>query len=103
MMANADIARIINSDEVQSVLRAKLEAPKKHALKVKAVMEKLNPGSTEKRQQRKKACEKGTQEFQAAGKEKKARVTASKAYNAKAKKGDETLYKKLMKVFETKA
>merc|ERR1719428_2053263 len=27
MMANADVARIINSDEVQSVLRAKLETP----------------------------------------------------------------------------
>merc|ERR1711963_333818 len=29
MMENADVARIINSDEVQSVLRPKLEAPKK--------------------------------------------------------------------------
>merc|ERR1719478_902767 len=28
MMENADVARIINSDEVQSVLRPKLDAPK---------------------------------------------------------------------------
>merc|ERR1719388_443495 len=87
MMQNADVARIINSDEVQSVLRAKLEAPKKHSLKrnplkVKAVMEKLNPGSTEKRSQRKRACETGTSEFETASKEKKARVAASKTYNA---------------------
>merc|ERR1712048_723753 len=50
-MENADIARIINSDEVQSVLKPKLEAPKAHApkknaLKNKSLMEKLNPGST---------------------------------------------------------
>merc|ERR1740127_43707 len=29
-MENADVARLINSTEVQSVLRAKLDAPKKH-------------------------------------------------------------------------
>ena len=33
MMENADVARIINSDEVQSVLRPKLEAPKLEAPK----------------------------------------------------------------------
>merc|ERR1719395_192876 len=33
MMENADVARIINSDEVQSVLRPKLEAPKKFGKK----------------------------------------------------------------------
>merc|ERR1719203_2673269 len=32
-MENADVSRIINSDEVQSVLRPKLEAPKKFAVK----------------------------------------------------------------------
>merc|ERR1719237_1227251 len=48
-MENADLARIINSDEVQSVLRPKLEAPKKcsakkNPLKNKFVMARLNPG-----------------------------------------------------------
>merc|ERR1719215_1080689 len=47
-MENADIARIINSTEVQSVLRPRMEAPKKYPKKVnplknKAVMRKLNP------------------------------------------------------------
>merc|ERR1712127_1008617 len=47
-MENADIARIINSTEIQSVLRAKLEAPKhfgpkRNAMKNKALMKKLNP------------------------------------------------------------
>eukprot|EP00928_Gymnodinium_smaydae_P099510 TRINITY_DN951_c0_g1_i1.p1 TRINITY_DN951_c0_g1~~TRINITY_DN951_c0_g1_i1.p1 ORF type:complete len:400 (-),score=114.92 TRINITY_DN951_c0_g1_i1:53-1252(-) len=107
MMQNADIARIINSDEVQSVLRPKLEAPKKHSLKrnplkVKAVMEQLNPGSLQARLLKKRSCEKGTDESKLVEKQKKARVDASKAYNAKAKKGDQSFYKKLMKAFETK-
>merc|ERR1712176_1715174 len=94
MMENADVARIINSDEVQSVLRPKLEAPKAHApkknaLKNKALMEKLNPGSTEKRLLRKRACEKGSNEFELVQKKKKARLAASKKYN-KDQKGDDT-------------
>jgi len=108
MMENADVARIINSDEVQSVLRPKLEAPKKHslkrnALKSKAVMEKLNPGATQKRLLRRRACEKGTKEAELVQAKKKSRVEASKAYNGKEKKGDGTFYKKLMKAFETKS
>merc|ERR1712232_704775 len=106
-MANADVARIINSDEVQSVLRPKLEPPKRHgkkknALKNAKVMERLNPGSTQKRLLRKRASEKGTKEAELVQKKKKARLTASAAYNKKAKKGDDTYYKKLMKAFETK-
>merc|ERR1719389_334480 len=49
-MENADVARIINSDEVQKVVRAKIEAPakfgrKKNPLKNKEVMENINPGA----------------------------------------------------------
>jgi len=107
MMANADVARIINSDEVQSVLRPKLEAPKAHtakrnALKNQKVMEKLNPGATQKRMLRKRACEQGSDEHKATQAEKKARVTATKEYNAKAKKGENAFYKKMMKAFEAK-
>lgn len=106
-MANADVARIINSDEVQSVLRPKLEPPKKHAKKANALknpklMEKLNPGSTQKRLLRKRASEKGTKEAELVQKKKKARLAETVAYNKKAKKGDDTYYKKLMKAFETK-
>merc|ERR1711935_57750 len=107
MMENADVARIINSDEVQSVLRPKLEAPKKHLLKRnplknKAVMAKLNPGSAQKSLMRKRACEKGTDEQKTVAKTKKARSDASAKYNKAEKRGDETYYKKLMKAFETK-
>jgi len=107
MMENADVARIINSDEVQSVLRPKLEAPKAHApkknaLKNKALMEKLSPGSTQKRLLRKRACEKGSAESELVQKKKKARLAASKTYNNSEKKGDGTFYKKLMKAFEKK-
>jgi len=108
MMENADVARIINSDEVQSVLRPKLDAPKSHAmkknaLKNKALMEKLNPGATQKKAARKRANEKGTKEQDLVAKTKKARLGASKKYNGSAKKGEETFYKKLMKAFEIKA
>jgi len=107
-MEQSDIARIINSDEVQSVLRPKLEAPKrfsakKNPLTNKAAMEKLNPGATQKRLLRKKANEKGASENTLVQKKKKARIEDSKKYNKSAKKGDETFYKSLMKAFEAKA
>merc|ERR1719181_2300109 len=107
-MENADVARIIYSDEVQSVLRPKLEAPKKFSAKKnpltnKAAMEKLNPGATQKRLLRKKACEKGTAEAGMLQKKKAARVSDSKDYNKKNKAGDETFYKNLMKAFAAKA
>lgn len=108
MMENADVARIINSDEVQSVLRPKLDAPKKHAMKKNplknhSLMEKLNPGSTQKRQLRKRASDKSTQEAKLVQTKKQARMKATKAYNNKEKKGDNTYYKKIMKAFEAKA
>jgi len=107
-MENADLDRIINSTEVQSVLRPKLEAPKKfemkkNALKNKDEMEKLNPGSTEQRGLRRKSHEKGTAEQKAAAESKKSRVQASKEHNKKHKKGDDSFYKTLMKAFEAKA
>jgi large subunit ribosomal protein L4e len=94
-MENADIARIINSTEIQSVLRPKLEAPKKFApkknpLRNKKEMLKLNPyvkpvESPEERQAKKKA-----------------RKEASIKYNKEHKRGDNTFWKKLMKTFEPK-
>merc|ERR1719377_106959 len=66
-MENADVARIINSSEVQSVLKPKIDAPKrfglkKNPLKNKAVMARLNPGSLQKKAARKGAHTKGTTE-----------------------------------------
>merc|ERR1711881_763775 len=63
MMENADVARIINSDEVQSVLKPKLDAPKtsglkKNGLKNKNIMARLNPGILQKKLARKSAHDK---------------------------------------------
>jgi len=108
MMENADVARIINSDEVQSVLRPKLDAPKTHgkkrnALKNNMLMARLNPGALQKKLARKAAHTKGTPENKLVQGKKKTRETASKAHNKKFKSGDATFYKKLMKAFESKA
>merc|ERR1719343_580460 len=94
-MENADLDRIINSTEVQSVLRPKLEAPKRHepkknALKHKELMEKLNPAHAARSSHNSSAEEKAK------------RVKASKEHNKKFKKGDNSFYKKLMKAFEPK-
>merc|ERR1712194_284330 len=107
-MDNADVSRIINSDEVQSVLRPKLEAPKKFAvkknpLKNPMVMARLNPGVMKKKELRKKSHEKGNAEEGLVQSKKKARLTASKAHNKEHKRGDETFYKTLMKAFTDKA
>merc|ERR1719313_734914 len=108
MMANADVARIVNSDEVQSVLKPKLDAPKKYGakknpLKNKMVMARLNPGVLQKKLARKNASEKGSKESELVQTKKKARLAASKEHNKQFKKGDATFYKTLMKAFETKA
>merc|ERR1712032_265952 len=98
---------IINSSEVQSVLRPQREAPKKLAakknpLKNKGVMDKLNPGMLKKMAVRKRSLEAGTKENERVQKKKTARKEASKAHNKKHKKGDDTFYKSLMKAFEAK-
>jgi len=107
-MENADLARIINSTEVQSVLKPKLEAPKSHepkrnALKNKDVMDSLNPGALKRKAALQKSSEKGTSEFKEVQDKKKARQTESKEHNKKHKKGEDTFYKTLMKAFEAKA
>merc|ERR1712039_648938 len=78
-MENADLNRIINSDEVQSVLRPKLEAPKKFSvkknpLKNPMVMARLNPGVMKKKELRRKSHAKGSQEGKSVQSKKKARL-----------------------------
>lgn len=56
-MENADIARIINSTEVQAAVKPKIESPvrfgrKRNPLKNREVMEKLNPGIKDVRKER---------------------------------------------------
>jgi len=108
MMENADVARIINSSEVQSVLKPKLEAPKrygskKNPLKNKMTMARLNPGALQKKLARKNAHVKDTAEHKLVQNKKKSRLAASKEHNKKFKSGDATFYKTLMKAFESKA
>mmetsp|Transcript_129403 Transcript_129403/g.402481 ORF Transcript_129403/g.402481 Transcript_129403/m.402481 type:complete len:411 (+) Transcript_129403:89-1321(+) len=108
-MENADVARIINSDEVQSALRPKLEPPKrmpklkKNPLKNRKVMAKLNPGYLKKVEMRRKAQTQGTPEYELVQAKKKARLAASKEYNKQHKRGESTFYKNLMRAFESKA
>merc|ERR1719450_35762 len=104
MMENADVARIINSDEIQTVLRPKLEKPKRFALKKNPlknpmVMARLNPGILQKRAMRKRAHEPGSKEHELV--QKKAKVTAQEA--KKHHKGSREFYQNLTKAFEAKA
>jgi len=107
VMENPDVTRIINSDEVQEVLRPKMEPPKKtvkkmNPLKNQKLMEKLNPGSTMLKSMRKRARTKGTKEYEIVQQKKKARVEASKQYNKEHKRGPNTFYKRLMRAYEPK-
>jgi len=106
-MENADIARIINSDEIQSVLRPKKTAPptwakKINPLKSMKAMALLNPHARQKRAAARRLLQEGTQEHKDMQAKKKKRKETRKAYNKKFKKGDETFYKTMMKAFETK-
>merc|ERR1719152_892536 len=87
----------------QSSRHPKKHAAKRNPLRNASLMEKLNPGSMQKRMMRKRASEKGTKEAELVQKKKKTRLAATAAYNKKEKKGDNTFYKKLMRAFETKA
>merc|ERR1719498_1782535 len=104
MMENADVARIINSDEVQTVLRPKIEKPKrtglkKNPLKNPMVMARLNPGILQKRAMRKRAHEPGSKEHEIV--QKKAKITCKEA--KKHHKGSKEFYQNLTKAFEAKA
>jgi len=107
-MENADVARIINSTEVQSILKPKLEAPKKftikkNPLKNAAEMAKLSPGVLHKRALRAKSHQKGTPESDLVQAKKKVRLDAAKKHYKECKTGDETFYKSLMAAFDAKA
>jgi len=100
-MENADVARIINSDEIQSVVRPKLEAPRAHAAKKNPltnpmIMGRLNPGALQRRKLTKRASIEGTQEYAAALKRAKKIDDAAK----KNHKGSKEFYNKMMTAFE---
>lgn len=94
-MENADIARIINSTEVQSVLRPKLEPKPKalqhlNALANKESFKKLNPYEAPKESKEDIA------------KRKAARIAEAKEHRKKHKKGDNTFWKRQMRAYEPK-
>jgi len=90
MMACADIARIINSDQVQNKIRTVKAAPfarrtcNKNPLKNKTLMQKLNPYSKVAREQAKKNVEKA----------KKDRLAKLKAKHSKAGRKDKAVRSK---------
>merc|ERR1719399_2349804 len=100
MMTNSDVARIINSDEVQSAVRPALEGPKrstqkKNPLKNRNVMARLNPGVVHKKAIRAKAAQQGTQEREIVLKKKRATATAAK----KAHKASKLFYSKMQEAY----
>jgi len=103
MMVNADLSRLINSEEVQSVVRPALEGPtkyhqKKNPLKNKGVRARLFPGANLKAAIKTKQQTKGTKEHEAVQKKKKARVADAK----KRKGASKTFYKNMMAAYEPK-
>jgi len=104
MMTNADVARIINSDEVQSVLVAAKTAPKmygkkKNGLKNKKAMFRLNPAAKTKDALRKRSLAAGTKENDAM-KKKKAKTAAETKKHHKASK---VYYSKMMAAYAAAA
>jgi len=102
MMTNADVARIINSDEIQSVVKPaktaqKTFGKKKNCLKNKKAMFKLNPAAKTKAALRKRTATKGTKENESAAK----RTKAHEAENKKHHKGSKAFYSAMMKAYES--
>lgn len=89
-MTNADIARIINSDEVQSVVNPakpgqKDYAPKRNAVKNVDALEKLDPYAAEKRRMEARAQEARAGNKEEKMKKKRAMRTEKKKYKAQGK------------------
>jgi len=89
VMSNADLARIINSDEVQSVCRPKKETrktfpAKRNALKRIDALEKLDPFAAEARRNAAKATAAGPDK-EAQKKRKREKNAASKKYRKQGK------------------
>jgi large subunit ribosomal protein L4e len=100
MMTNADVARIINSDEIQSVVKPAKSAPKMfgkkvNCLKNKKAMFKLNPAAKTKSALLKRKMTAGTKENESAKKKAKKHGDEIKAKH----KGSKAYYKAMMKAY----
>jgi len=100
MMTNADVARIINSDEIQSVViptkeKPKMYGAKKNPLKNKKALFKLNPASKTKGDLRKRSLTAGTKENESMKKKKAKTAAATKSHH----KASKVFYNKMMKAY----
>merc|ERR1719217_945586 len=100
-MTNADVARIINSDEIQSVVDPAKTAPKKFSkklnpLKNKKAMMKLNPAAKSKYTAQKRKLTPGTKENEISTKKKAKTAAEAKKHH----KGSKVFFGAMMKAFE---
>eukprot|EP00934_Nitzschia_sp_Nitz4_P000505 Nitzschia sp. Nitz4//scaffold20_size174350//134158//135306//NITZ4_002121-RA/size174350-processed-gene-0.113-mRNA-1//-1//CDS//3329541866//505//frame0 len=90
IMANADLARLINSDEIQSIVNPakqpnKLYAPKANPIKSLVALEKLDPFAANKRRMAQTAEKDRAANKEALLAKKRAARTAKKAFKAQGK------------------
>lgn len=103
-MTNADLSRIINSDEVQAVVNPAKEGPKKigqkrNPLKNRNVMAKLNPGVNQRKKLRELQATEGSKAREAVLRKKRAVAAKAKTQNKNAK----AFYRDMMTAYEQKA
>jgi len=103
MLQNADLARLINSDEIQAVVRPALQGPrkyqqKKNPLKNKGVGARLRPGINVKKKFAKLEQTKGTKQYERVQAAKSKRLAAAK----KRKGASKQFYKNLVANFAPK-
>jgi len=102
-MTNTDLARIINSDEIQSVVTAakqgeKTREMKRNPLKNRAAMAKLNPGMNQRRKLRQLAAEEGNKKREEVVAKKRATAAGAKKHH----KASSEFYNKMMAAYEVK-
>lgn len=104
LLMNADLTRLINSEEVQSVVRPQLEGPakysaKKNPLKNKGIAARLFPGLNARKKLRIERRTKGTKLHAAVQAKKKVRVQQAKTRKGASRK----FYRDMMAAYEVKA
>lgn len=103
LLKNADLSRLINSEEVQSVVRPALEGPakysqKKNGLKNRAVLARLLPGINTKKKMIKLRETKGTKENDRVIKKQKERKEAAR----KRRPASKAFYNKMVAAYDVK-
>jgi large subunit ribosomal protein L4e len=103
MLTNADLGRIINSDEVQSAVVPAKEGPakatlKRNPMKNRSVMAKLNPGYLQRAKNAEAQQTQASKAREVILKQKRAGAEKAKAHN----KGSKEFYRKMMGAYEEK-